>query len=362
MAPLDSAADPMALPDISSGQPAGENLEFDPAFAELERLAQGKPEQQYGSTIVPAEEPDWKEVAASARALMQRTHDLRVLGRLAVARLQREGMGGYAETMAMIRQVLETRWTAVHPQLDPEDDNDPTLRANALLALAEPMRVMRFLRYMPLARSVRAGAVSWRDISFSTSMIEVEDGTPKMTASVIAAAFRDTDGAALAGLRAAVASAIASAAAIPAAFDEHAGHGAGPDFTDLTKLLREIARMTDTYAQAAPEAAAPEDAGPDAGAVRPEATEVGPPPAAARAAPAMSIATMGPPTNRADALRLLDLVIEFYERSEPSSPLPLLIARARRLADKGFLDILRDMAPDGVSQAERIAGTPSAEY
>ena len=76
----------------------------------------------------------------------------------------------------------------------------------------------------------------------------------------------------------------------------------------------------------------------------------------------MSIATMGPPTNRADALRLLDLVIEFYERSEPSSPLPLLIARARRLADKGFLDILRDMAPDGVSQAERIAGTPSTEF
>lgn len=357
MAPLDSFPDPVALPDISGDQPAGENLEFDPAFAELERLAQGKSEQQYGSTIVPAEEPDWKEVIASAAALMQRTCDLRVMGRLAVARLQREGMGGYAETMAMICRVLETRWTAVHPQLDPEDDNDPTLRANALLALAAPARVMRFLRSMPLARSIRAGAVSWRDISVSTGMIEVDDGTPKITETVIAAAFRDTDGAALVALRAAVASAIASAAAIPAAFDENAGYGTGPDFTDLTKLLREIARMTDTYAQPAPEAA---DA--DPGAEEPEAMRSSPPPAATRAAPAMSIASMGPPTNRADALRLLDLVIEFYERSEPSSPLPLLIARARRLADKGFLDILRDMAPDGVSQAERIAGTPSTEF
>ena len=357
MAPLDSFPDPVALPDISGDQPAGENLEFDPAFAELERLAQGKSEQQYGSTIVPAEEPDWKEVIASAAALMQRTCDLRVMGRLAVARLQREGMGGYAETMAMICRVLETRWTAVHPQLDPEDDNDPTLRANALLALAAPARVMRFLRSMPLARSIRAGAVSWRDISVSTGMIEVDDGTPKITETVIAAAFRDTDGAALVALRAAVASAIASAAAIPAAFDENAGYGTGPDFTDLTKLLREIARMTDTYAQQAPEAAEA-----DPGAEEPEAMRSSPPPAATRAAPAMSIASMGPPTNRADALRLLDLVIEFYERSEPSSPLPLLIARARRLADKGFLDILRDMAPDGVSQAERIAGTPSTEF
>ena len=360
MAPLDSVPDPAALPDISGDQPAGENLEFDPAFAELERLAQGKSEQQYGSTIVPAEEPDWKEVIASASALMQRTCDLRVMGRLAVARLQREGMGGYAETMAMICRVLETRWTAVHPQLDPEDDNDPTLRANALLGLAAPGRVMRFIRYMPLARSVRAGAVSWRDISVSTGVIEVEDGTPKMTESVIAAAFRETDGAALVALRAAVASAIASAAAIPAAFDENAGYGTGPDFTDLTKLLREITRMTDTYAQAAPEAAEADPGAEEAEA--PEAIGSRPPSAATRAAPAMSIATMGPPTNRADALRLLDLVIEFYERSEPSSPLPLLIARARRLADKGFLDILRDMAPDGVSQAERIAGTPSTEF
>ena len=66
---------------------------------------------------------------------------------------------------------------------------------------------------------------------------------------------------------------------------------------------------------------------------------------------------MSAPTNRADALRLLDLVIEFYERFEPSSPLPLLIGRARRLADLSFMDILRDMAPEGLSQAERIAGT-----
>jgi len=345
----------MAVPGISSDQPAGENLEFDPAFAELERLAQGKPEQQYGATIVPAEEPDWKEVIASAQALMQRTYDLRVMGRLAVARLQREGMGGYAETMAMIRQVLASHWAAVHPQLDPEDDNDPTLRANALLALAEPVRVMRFLRNMPLARSARAGTVSWRDISVSTGTIEVEDGTPKLTESVIAAAFRDTDAAVLSALCGAVASALASAAAIPAAFDENAGYGTGPDFADLAKLLREIARMTSTYAQAAPEAAA-------VGATvdEPAVSGGGPPPAAARSAPALSIATMGPPTNRADAMRLLDLVIEFYEQSEPSSPLPLLIARARRLADKGFLDILRDMAPDGVSQAERIAGTPSS--
>ena len=72
----------------------------------------------------------------------------------------------------------------------------------------------------------------------------------------------------------------------------------------------------------------------------------------------MSIASLGAVTRREDAIRLLDLVIEYYERNEPSSPLPLLIARARRLADKGFLDLLRDLAPDGFGQAERVFGTP----
>ena len=351
MAPLDSAA---ALPDISADQPAGENLEFDAAFAELERLAQGKPEQQYGSTIVPAEEPEWKLVISAAQALMERTYDLRVMAQLAVGRLQREGPAGYAEVLAMIRQVLETRWAAVHPQLDPEDDNDPTLRGNALLGVAEPVRVMRYLRLLPLARSARAGAVCWRDIAVTTGALEVDDGTPKLADSVIAAAFRETDPALLAALKEALASATESAVAIPAAFDENAGYGTGPDFTELVKLLRDMQRMLDTYAQAAPaEDAEPvADAGPAA---------AGGAPAAVRSTPVMSIATMGPPTNRADALRLLELVVEFYERHEPSSPLPLLIKRARRLAELGFMDILRDMAPDGVTQAQQVAGTPNSD-
>ena len=40
-----------------------------------------------------------------------------------------------------------------------------------------------------------------------------------------------------------------------------------------------------------------------------------------------------------------------------SSPLPLLIDRAKRLAPMPFLDILRDLAPDGLAQAQTIAGT-----
>jgi len=283
---------------------------------------------------------------------MTRTCDLRVFAQLAVARLQREGVAGYAETLTSIRQVLETRWALVHPQLDPEDDNDPTLRGNALLAIAEPVRVIRFLRYMPLARSARAGTVSWRDISIANGVVEVDDGTTKLTEAVISAAFRESDPGVLATLRESLVSCAASAVAIPAVFDAEAGYGTGPELADLIKLLRDMQRMIDTYHVASGENAI--DASVEAVANdqdNPSLAMDGP-----RLRGAVNITSLGSIKTRADAVRLMDLVIEYYERNEPSSPLPLLIARARRLADKGFMDLLRDLAPDGVGQAERIAG------
>lgn len=348
MAPLDSV--PM-LPDLAPDHPAGENLEFDPAFAELERLAAGKPEQQYGTTIVPAEEPEWRNVIAAATALMERTYDLRVMTHLATARLHDQGMAAYADTLAVVQEAVQARWDAVHPQLDPEDDLDPTLRANALLGLAAPLRVLRFLRDMPLARSPRAGTVCWRDVAVAAGTMEPPAGAARLTDATIAGAFRDTDPAAHDRLRAAVAQASACAAAISTAFDAVAGHGTGPDFTDLLRLLRDIGQVLAAHAPAATQS--PGTAAP--------AQDDAPGTAPARAAPITSIAALGPPATRAEAMRLLDLVIEFYEANEPSSPLPLLIARARRLADMGFMDILRDMAPEGVAQAERIAGTAVPE-
>lgn len=350
--------DAALLPDLSADQPAGPSLEFDPDFAELERLAQGKPEQQFGTTIVPAEEPDWRAVIAMANGLMERTYDLRIMAHLGVARLNRDGLTGYAEVLGTVRQALRTRWDQVHPQLDPEDDNDPLPRANGLLLLAQPGRVLRVIRTLPLARSARAGSVSWRDIAFSNGTLELPDSTAKMSAAVITGIFRDSEPAALAATRAAVDAALAAVVDIPAVFDDLAGHGTGPDFVNLERLLREIKQMIHAHAPAAA-AAAPEEeqAAPVEDTAEPAAAIA----STERAHPVMNIQTMGPPTNRADALRMLDLVVEFYQRNEPSSPLPLLIGRARRLAEMGFMDILRDLAPDGIGQVERIAGTSGSD-
>lgn len=346
MSPLDLTGWLDAVEDTA---PSGPNLEFDPDFGALERAAQGEPERQAGDTIVPAKEPDWKLVDAQATALMERTRDLRVLSHLAVAKLHLSGLPAYADLLAVVRQLLQDRWDDLHPQLDPEDDNDPTMRATSLLRLSDPVLVLRYVRDLPLASSPRLGRYSWRDISLATGAIKDASRSELPTETQVRSAFQDTDPAFPARVREAAAAAAKSVAAIPLVFDDKAGSGTGPDFTDLGKLLSDIVRYIDRYAVVAAPGA--EEAAPVA-----SDDSAAPQAAPARGGSAMSIASLTEVTNRADALRLLDLACQYYRRHEPSSPLPLLVERALRLAEKNFLDILRDLAPDGVMQAQTIIG------
>src|SRR5579871_1021869 len=89
------------LTAVAGSDPCGADLEYDPAFVELDRAAQGKPEQQIGSTIIPAEPPDWKIVARQGIELFPRTKDLRIAAHLAKALLYTEGLKGFADGLTV---------------------------------------------------------------------------------------------------------------------------------------------------------------------------------------------------------------------------------------------------------------------
>ena len=65
----------------------------------------------------------------------------------------------------------------------------------------------------------------------------------------------------------------------------------------------------------------------------------------------------GEVNSREDVIRVLDKACDYFSRHEPSSPVPLLLRRAKRLVSKGFMDIIQDIAPDGINQIKTIAGT-----
>ena len=125
------------LEPISPDSPCGENLEYDADFGELERAAQGTPEQQFGNTVVEAQEPDWKDVPrqgpGSSDAPKICGSPSSWPGRL----VRLDGLPGFRDALAVLRGLVERFWQDVHPQLDPDDDLDPALRVNALAALCD---------------------------------------------------------------------------------------------------------------------------------------------------------------------------------------------------------------------------------
>ena len=45
-----------------------------------------------------------------------------------------------------------------------------------------------------------------------------------------------------------------------------------------------------------------------------------------------------------------------YIRHEPTSPVPLLLQRGKRLVTMSFMDILHDLLPDSIQTMQKITG------
>lgn len=155
------------LTNRSDDAPSGENLEYDPAFIELEQAAQHGEERQVGEEIVPGEPPNYGAVIEKAMAVLEQTHDLRAALHLARAELEVNGFPGLAKVTGYIRGCLEQHWDTCHPQLDEEDDDDPTMRVNAIVGLSDDSAMVRPVRRAPLTRSASFGMVSLRDIEIA---------------------------------------------------------------------------------------------------------------------------------------------------------------------------------------------------
>jgi type VI secretion system protein ImpA len=66
-------------------------------------------------------------------------------------------------------------------------------------------------------------------------------------------------------------------------------------------------------------------------------------------------------SSRADVAATLDRLCAYYARHEPASPVPLLLGRARSLIDKSFVDLLKELAPEGLAQLTQVIGTAAAD-
>jgi len=331
------------LNEISADAPSGENLEYDAEFVEMSRAAEGKPEQQIGDSIVPGEEPDWRGVKSAATGLLGRTKDLRVGVLLTRALLHTDGFPGMCDGLAVLHGMVERFWETVHPQLDPDDDNDPTMRVNILVALCDADTVIRTVRETPLVSSKTLGRFSLRDFLVATGRMPAPSSmeTPPETGSIDAAVL-DSDLEALQATAAAVARSGELVRAIESTLTGKVGAAQAADFGDLSNLLKDAGRVVNDWLGRRGVAVA-------GGGAQEEG-------AAAGAGPGAAAPMTGAINSREDVIRVLDRICDYFSQHEPSSPIPILLRRAQNLVSKDFMEIIRDIAPDGLPQVETIRG------
>lgn len=329
---------------ISEASPCGDDLEYDSAFTALASAAQGKPEQQFGDTVIPAVEPEWRAVADQAQALLGRTKDVRVAVLLLRASTRMQGIAGFMMSLRLLAGLLDRHWEGIHPKLDADDDNDPTMRLNALAPLTDEAMVLRDLYEAHVGNARGVGPIRVRDIAIAHNALAPAGAEAGYSAAQIHGGLEAIHGETPEVLQMLMEMPVL-VAQLQTLIVERSGR------TDLIDLgpLRTIANVLSKACAAVAGPAAQAEAEAEAAAAADPGTGTGSAAAARTAAP-------GEIRNRQDALQTLDRVIRYLEEAEPGNPAPLLIARAKKLIGVSFFDIMADLAPNALDTIETVTG------
>ncbi len=329
------------LEPISEEAPCGADLEYDDEFRQLEEVARGKP----GSVVDPdkpgasiaAVQPDWHETKSLALSILSKSKDLRAIAYLVKAEIAK---GEFAEVAPLLRAttaMAERYWSDLYPLLDADDDNDPTMRVNALACLSDPEDVLRLLRETVLFKHAAYGTIKFRSLETGLGLLPESSNAGDVNLS-----NSDAQLAVMNGLEGdaqnmlALKDCLDAARDLQAKVDELAGSRSLLDLKPLFQRLRPVVDFIEGLRAQAAESVSNGDA---------DASEV-------IGGGAAKTGQM----NRDEAKRLIAKVCEFLEKTEPSSPAPLFLRRALALMDMSFLDIVRDLAPEAAGTFEHYGG------
>ncbi|MEN8148207.1 MAG: type VI secretion system protein TssA [Planctomycetota bacterium] len=348
------------IAEISPDNPCGDDLEYDPEFQELERASQGREAQQMGDSVIEAEGPDWSAVKKLCISILGRSKDMRASAYLVRALIHTDGFPGLRDSLQLLRGLLTTHWDSIHPQLDPDDGNDPTFRMNTLTSLVDPETMIRSIRDATLVSSRAMGTFALKHIQMARGEVAVPEGEDPPQGAVIDGAFQDVDLDELTATAEAAAESVDLMAQVEQYVTEQVGAAQAVDLSSFGGAIRAVQKeLSDQLGRRGVAAPGAEVAEEEAAAAAAEApVEAGA--VAGGGAPPAAQEITGVIQSREDAIRMLDKLVEYFDKYEPSSPIPLLLLRAKRLVSKSFMEIMQDLAPDGVAQAQVVGGVDAS--
>lgn len=321
-------------PLADEAAPCGPDLEYDNDFLALTQAIAGKPESQFGA----AEPPDWRGAIEVAEGLFERTRDLRVAIQWLRGQVVLNGMGALAPGLRLVHGLCEQHWDHVHPLPDP-DDGAWYARVNALTLLREPEGLIGELRLARVIDDRTIGEVSGRQVEVAVGLSplrtdESDLGKGPITQMLSAAVERAPE------LRDQYRELPLLVKALAALLNDKLGQGDAPDLKPLLALVDGLAGLLP--AAAAADASAGDDPAAEAGG------------AAAGGGARRSLS--GAVSSREEAIRAIDMVCDYLERAEPTNPAPLYLRRGRQLISHNFLQLMKVLAPDALSEVARVVG------
>lgn len=365
------------LSPLDGANPSGEDLRNDPRFHELERLTEPAAEVVHDANNKPSAEVavpvDWPAVLRKADELRPHGRDLRLLIIVTRALANEEGFPGLAEGLTLIARSFEQHWETMHPALRPAGTpRDAALRrVNVLLDLQNAQDgLLGNLRRMKLFAPRGVGPVSGRDLEQAAidervMLQEAAQGLSGGERAALAtaheqllarvrsacAAQRDQGPAELDRVVAELRAARAALEELDKAFNARV-EATGPAVPSLSRFLERALATLERVSAAQTAPAGAEATPPPVGNGRDHA------PAAVQAGAAVLPERIN---SRDDVVKCLDLVISFYDRTEPSSPIPHLARRVRRMVPMDFVELMEDLAPSGLKEFRLLAGVPDTK-
>ena len=323
------------LPDDTA--PCGPDLEYDNDFLALNQAAAGKPESTFG----PAEPPDWRAVVERSEGLLDRSRDLRIALLWMRGKLHTSGYGALALGLRLINGLIEQLWDHVHPLPDP-DDGDPYARVNTLTTLRESEGLIGDLRDSRLIQDRAVGELTIRSVLIALGQLPAgeDESAPskdQITGMLRAAIERAP------GLRVQCQDAVTLTRALISLTNDKLGNAAAPDLRPLYTLAHGVASLLPA------EDGAGADSGPAEGG---GGTDAGGGGEAGGAKRSLS----GSINSREDAIRAIDMICTYLERSEPTNPAPLFLRRARQLIGHNFLQLIKALAPEALAGVAGMVG------
>lgn len=317
------------LKPISEKEPCGSNLEYDPEYVALQTRMIPKGDVQYGDFVKAPETPNWREIGQECLQMLSRTRDISILLLLLRCRLHLVQAQGLHEILEILLEWLEHYPDHVYPQILIDGEKDPTVRANALLALVDHEGILGDLRELVLSKS-SAMRLQIRDVERAFATPRLSDAlAPESVRRQLNDLYRSGDANALA---------LTEAAGIARRLSAWLTSNMKEDAPDL-KLFFNLINLfyrDESGAEDVPE--------------EPSSNTEPSKETASQPSPKTMSSSLSPEKARETALQSIRNVREWFEQYEPSSPVSVLLKQAERMIGKKFYEVAQAIPPDLLEQ------------